>query len=225
MAKKPQKLRKTCKTFFSEELGPRNFFIRPESIEVSRRHNLKILLPTQRPCGAPDPSPNFRLFQKARFEFCRSSRPFLKTKRPDSSKISERVLLVERRKNFIDESSHAFFRGVEEQKKSKNDYCYKCSKFDKRERVYSGGSKIVPRKKYLKKIKILRFFRGSHFVLVGRYNLDFSIFYHGIGSTYLELLIRVVVKIRLSIKMRPLGAPGPPATKISTWDSTVMQYN
>ena len=57
----------------------------------------------------------------------------MKTKRPDSSDASERVLLVERKKNFIDESSHAFLRGAEDIKKSKNVYCYnKCLKFEKR---------------------------------------------------------------------------------------------
>ena len=30
----------------------------------------------------------------------------------------------------------------------------------------------------------MRFFRGSHFVLVGWHNMDFCFFYHGIGSTY-----------------------------------------
>ena len=66
----------------------------------------------------------------------------------------------------------------------------------------------------------MRFFRGSHFVLVGWYHLDFSIFYYGIKNAYLELPIQVEVEIRLSIKMCPLGAPRPPATKISSPDMT-----
>ena len=69
----------------------------------------------------------------------------------------------------------------------------------------------------------MRFFRGSHFVLVGWHNLDFSIFYFGIGSAYLELPIGAEVEIRLSIKMCPLGAPRPPATKISSPDMTRFQ--
>ena len=60
----------------------------------------------------------------------------------------------------------------------------------------------------------MRFFRGSHFVLVGWDSVDFCIFYYGIGSAHLELPIQVEVEIRLSITMRPLGAPRPPATKI-----------
>ena len=56
----------------------------------------------------------------------------------------------------------------------------------------------------------MRFFRGSHFVLVGE-NVDFLIFYFGIGSAYPELPIQVEVKFRLFIKMGALGAPRPPA--------------
>ena len=60
----------------------------------------------------------------------------------------------------------------------------------------------------------MRFFWGSHFVLVGcRKKRIPHIFYFGIGSAYPELPIQVEVEIRLSIKMRPLGAPRPPATE------------
>ena len=56
----------------------------------------------------------------------------METKRPDSSVIFERVLFVKGNQKFFDESSQAFFRGAEDVKKSKNVYCYKCSKFEKR---------------------------------------------------------------------------------------------
>ena len=111
------------------------------------------------------------------------------------------------------------FLGVRKtKKKSKNDYCYKCWKFEKR-RVCSEGSKMLLRKKYLKKIKNMRFFRGSHSVLVGWYHLDFSIFYYGIESAYLELPIQVGVEIRLSIKMRP-PAGGPEAPSDQNFESS-----
>ena len=70
----------------------------------------------------------------------------------------------------------------------------------------------------------MRFFRGSHFVLVGWDNVDFYIFYFGIGSAYPELPIQVEVKIRLSIKMRALWAPRPPATKIGNRHSKKKQF-
>ena len=126
---------------------------------------------------------------------------------------AERVLSVDKKKNFIDESSRASFRGQEMKQKSENRYCYKCLKFEKCKCVCSGGSKMLLRKKYKKNLKIMRFFRGSHFILVGWHNMDFCIFYHGIASAYPELPIQVEIEIRLSIKMRPLGAPRPPATK------------
>ena len=167
----------------------------------------------------------FDFFKKALFEFCWSSRPSMETKRPDSLDTSERVLLVERKKNFFDESSHTFFRGAEELKKSKKVYCYKCSKFEKRQRASCEGLKMLLRKKYLKKIKNRRFFWGSHFVLVGWDSVDFCFFYYGIGSAYPELPVQVEVEIWLSIKMCPLGAPRPPATEISMTDSSLMQHS
>ena len=60
----------------------------------------------------------------------------------------------------------------------------------------------------------MRFFWGSHFVLVGWEKGYFCNFYFGIGSAYPELPIQVEVENRLSIKICPLGAPRPPATKI-----------
>ena len=66
----------------------------------------------------------------------------------------------------------------------------------------------------------MRFFWGSHFVLVGWEKGNFCIFYFGIGSAYPGLPIQVEVEIQLSIKMGPLGAPRPPATKISSPDMT-----
>ena len=109
-----------------------------------------------------------------------------------------------------------FFKGAQDKKKSKNNLCLKCSKFENRLRVCSEESKMLAREKYLKKIKNMRFFRGSHFVFGGWWNVDFSIFYFGFGSAYLKLPIQVEVEFWLSITMRPLGAPRPPATIISS---------
>ena len=58
--------------------------------------------------------------------------------------------LAKHDKNFIDESSHAFFRGAQVRKKYKNGYCYKCSKFEKRFLVPFNSSKMIPREKYKK---------------------------------------------------------------------------
>ena len=62
----------------------------------------------------------------------------------------------------------------------------------------------------------MRFFRGSHFVFGGWWNVDFFIFFFGIRSVYPDLPIEVEVEFLLSITMCPLGAPRPPATKISS---------
>ena len=40
-----------------------------------------------------------------------------------------------------------FFRGAQDNEKSKNDYCYKCLKFEKRLLVGSAGLKMLLRKK------------------------------------------------------------------------------
>ena len=41
-----------------------------------------------------------------------------------------------------------FFRGAQDEQKSKNNFCYKCSKFGKRLHVCSRGSKMLLRKKW-----------------------------------------------------------------------------
>ena len=76
------------------------------------------------------------------------------------------------------------------------------------------GFKNATQEKIVKKNKKYEIFQGVTFCFSRLHNQDFYIFYHGFGSAYLELAIRVEVKFRLSIKMRPLGAPRPPATKI-----------
>jgi len=53
------------------------------------------------------------------------------------------------KKKKISTMSHRkqFFKGAQDEQKSKNNFCYKCSKFEKRSRVCSGGSKMLLRKK------------------------------------------------------------------------------
>ena len=85
--------------------------------------------------------------------------------------------------------------------------------------------KNATQEKILKKNKKYEIFQGVTFCFSRLQNQDFHIFYFGIGSAYLELPIQVEVEFWLSVKMRPLGAPRPPATQISTWDSTVMQHS
>ena len=74
--------------------------------------------------------------------------------------------------------------------------------------------KNATQEKIVKKNKKYEIFQGVTFYFSRLQNLDFYIFHHGFGSAYLELPIQVEVKFRLSIKMRPLGASRPPATKI-----------
>ena len=74
--------------------------------------------------------------------------------------------------------------------------------------------KNATQEKIVKKNKKYEIFQGVTFCFSRLHNLDFHIFYFGIWSAYPELPLQVEVEIRLSIKMRPLGAPRPPATKI-----------
>ena len=78
-------------------------------------------------CGAPSQPQTLDFFKMLFFEFCRISRLFLKTKRAYLSVASAREVLVEKNKNFIDESSPEIFQGAQDEQKSKNNYCYKCS--------------------------------------------------------------------------------------------------
>ena len=72
----------------------------------------------------------------------------MKNKRPDFSRLLPQVFCSqEGEKFFLDESSHKFFKGVRNKKKSKNNYCYKCLKFENSLRVSSEGSKMLLRKK------------------------------------------------------------------------------
>jgi hypothetical protein len=74
--------------------------------------------------------------------------------------------------------------------------------------------------KNTKKNKKYEIFQGVTFCFSWLHNSNFYIFYFGIWSAYPELPIQVEVEFRLSIKMRPLGAPRPPAKKISSPDMT-----
>ena len=62
-------------------------------------------------------SQTFDFFLKAISEFCRISQLFFQTERPYLSFNPARELLVEQKKNFVDESSHAFSRGHKTNKK------------------------------------------------------------------------------------------------------------
>ena len=126
------------------------------------------------------------------------------------------------KKRKISSMSHRkqFFKGAQDEQKSKNNFCYKCSKFEKTLSCMFWRFKNATQEKIVKKNKKYEIFQGVTFCFCRLHNSDFYIFYFGIGSAYLELPIWVEVKIRLSIKMCPLGAPRPPAHKNSSPDMT-----
>ena len=80
--------------------------------------------------------------------------------------------------------------------------------------------KNATQEKILKKNKKYEIFQGVTFCFSWLQNSDFYIFYFGIWSAYPELSIQVEVEIRLSIKMRPLGAPMPPAASDPNFESS-----
>ena len=139
--KVPQKLQKTLKKFFSIELGKRRFFLNDLRIVrgIESEENSKNIAHLPRDlCGPLDPPPNFRLFLKALFQFCRFSRPAYRELNDQIRRvIARKKCAVRRTKKKISSMSHHghFSGGRIDKKKSKNGLCYECWKFEKRQCV------------------------------------------------------------------------------------------